>query len=160
MIKPNLYGQQMEGLAKNISCCESDIWSKEEEEDVSECESEDTGWKQKRSLTYCWYLHHSYSDPDGMRGHYGANVLCIDTQMSKNTPPRLMGTNAEKTLLDPGNIAEISNEVFPHLYVTWGIRAVFQRLDLKRSSSRRFKKEGWVRCRWSSDRSPAPGNLF
>lgn len=82
VIKPNLWRQQMEGLAKNIPSCECDIWRKEEE-DMSECEREDTGWKKKQSLTYCWYLHHSYGEPDGMRCHYGRNLLCIDTQMSK-----------------------------------------------------------------------------
>lgn len=51
VIKPNLWRQQMEGLAKNISSSGSDIWRKEEEEeeeeDVSECEREDTGWKKE-----------------------------------------------------------------------------------------------------------------
>lgn len=37
----------MEGLAKNTTSCECDIWRKEEEEDVSECEREDTGWKKE-----------------------------------------------------------------------------------------------------------------
>lgn len=164
----------MEGLAKNIRSCECDIWRKEEE-DMTECEREDTGWKKETVsdilLIATSLLQWTRWDEMPLRWksalHRYADV--------KNMPLWLFGRNSQmstyvsltqesccckkKPFSHPGTLQRYQIKRC-HIYTCLeeaGFFFIFEWLAEDRSSLRCFGKKG--RYRWSSDRSQFLGNL-